>query len=245
MRRVIVDAQEEAFRLKHNYIGTEHLLLDALGEPEWVGGQALDRFGVGLDQVRDLIVQMIGTGSQPPSGHIPFTPRSKRVMELAAQESVQMGHEEVGTGHLLLGLVLEVDGVAGQVLASLGVELGAARAEVMELRAEGVTEPRPSRVLDEETGPIAIPQITEVDIGYGAAKRWALQSVLYVLAAIAVLLVGPPDSGLQTAGLIFLAPGVVVSLVKAVGRLGRWLRTVASLVFALAALIFVADSLIN
>jgi ribosomal protein S18 acetylase RimI-like enzyme len=130
-RRVIVLAQEESRLLNHNYIGTEHLLLGLVAEGEGVGGRALEALDISLSSVRVEIQEIIGRGQTPPAGHIPFTPRAKKVLELSLREALQLGHNYIGTEHLLLGLVREGEGVAAQVLGTLGVELDDVRMAVM------------------------------------------------------------------------------------------------------------------
>lgn len=130
-RRVVVLAQEEARLLNHNYIGTEHLLLGLLHEGEGVAAQTLGSLDVALEAVRARVEALIGEGAQSPSGHIPFTPRAKKVLELALREALQLGHSFIGTEHLLLGLIREGQGVGAQVLAELGVDLRRVRDQVV------------------------------------------------------------------------------------------------------------------
>jgi ATP-dependent Clp protease ATP-binding subunit ClpC len=111
-RRIVVLAQEEARRLDHNWIGTEHILLGLIREGEGVAARALESIGVSLDVVRQKVEEIIGRGQQAPSGHIPFTPRAKKVLELSLREALQLGDNYIGTEHILLGLVREGDGVA-------------------------------------------------------------------------------------------------------------------------------------
>jgi ATP-dependent Clp protease ATP-binding subunit ClpC len=122
-RRVVVQAQEEARMLKHSYIGTEHILLALIDEGDGAGGRALESLGIGLDAVRQQVEEIIGQGQYTSSTHIPFTPRAKRTLELSLTEAVQLGHDYVGTEHILLGLLREGDGVAAQVLVKLGADL--------------------------------------------------------------------------------------------------------------------------
>ena len=136
-RRVVVLAQEEARDLDHNYIGTEHLLLGLCHEGAGVAVDALEALGVSLAAVREQVEEIVGRGGQQPSGHIPFTPRAKKVLELSLRESQQLGHEYIGTEHLLLGLIREGQGVAARVLGNLGVDLGRARQQVIELLSAG------------------------------------------------------------------------------------------------------------
>jgi len=130
-RRVVVLAQGEARLLDHNYIGTEHLLLGLIAEGEGVGARALQALDVSLPSIRAQIEEIIGRGQTQPTGHIPFTPRAKKVLELSLREALQLGHNYIGTEHLLLGLVREGEGVAAQVLGNLGVELDDVRTVVM------------------------------------------------------------------------------------------------------------------
>ena len=119
-RRVVVLAQEEARMLNHDYIGTEHLLLALIREGQGVAAKALQSLGISLQAVRHQVEEIIGQGQGPKQGHIPFTPRAKKVLELSLREAHQLGHDYIGTEHLLLGLVREGHGVAAQVLAKLG-----------------------------------------------------------------------------------------------------------------------------
>ena len=130
-RRVVVLAQEEARVLNHNYIGTEHILLGLLHEGEGVAAKALESLGISLEAVRQQVEEIIGQGQQAPSGHIPFTPRAKKVLELSQREALQLGHDYIGTEHILLGLVREGDGVAAQVLVHLGADLNRVRQQVI------------------------------------------------------------------------------------------------------------------
>jgi ATP-dependent Clp protease ATP-binding subunit ClpC len=132
-RRVVVLAQEEARMLNHNYLGTEHLLLGLLRESGGVAAKALQSLGIGLEAVRHQVVEIIGEGHQAPSGHIPFTPRVKKVLELSLREAQLLGHDYVSTGHLLLGLLREGDGVAVQVLVRLDANLNLVRQQVIGL----------------------------------------------------------------------------------------------------------------
>ena len=132
-RRVVVLAQEEARLLNHNYIGTEHILLGLIHEGEGVAARALESMGISLESVRSQVVEIIGQGAQAPSGHIPFTPRAKKVLELSLREALQLGHNYIGTEHILLGLIREGEGVAAQVLQKLGAELHKVRQTVIQL----------------------------------------------------------------------------------------------------------------
>ena len=132
-RRVVVLAQEEARALNHNYIGTEHILLGLIQEGEGVAAKALESMGISLDAVRTEVKEIIGSGGHPPSGYIPFTPRAKKVLELALREALQLGHKYIGTEHILLGLIREGEGVAAQVLVKLGADLSRVRQQVIQL----------------------------------------------------------------------------------------------------------------
>src|ERR1039457_6465039 len=132
-RRVVVLAQEEARMLKHDYIGTEHILLGLIHEGEGVAAQALESLGISQEAVRQQVKEIIGQGQQAPSGHIPFTPRAKKVLELSLREALQLGHDYIGTEHILLGLIREGEGVAARVLANLGADLNLVRQQVVQL----------------------------------------------------------------------------------------------------------------
>lgn len=132
-RRVVVLAQEEARLLNHSYIGTEHILLGLIHEGEGVAAKALESLGISLEAVRAQVEEIIGQGGSSPSGHIPFTPRAKKVLELSLREALQLGHNYIGTEHILLGLIREGEGVAAQVLVKLGADLGRVRQQVIQL----------------------------------------------------------------------------------------------------------------
>ncbi|HKD98148.1 MAG TPA: ATP-dependent Clp protease ATP-binding subunit [Micromonosporaceae bacterium] len=161
-RRVVVLAQEEARMLNHNYIGTEHILLGLIHEGEGVAAKALESLGISLEGVRQQVEEIIGQGQQAPSGHIPFTPRAKKVLELSLREALQLGHNYIGTEHILLGLIREGEGVAAQVLVKLGADLNRVRQQVIQLlsgyqgkepaaagSAPGEAAPSTSLVLDQ------------------------------------------------------------------------------------------------
>ena len=132
-RRVVVLAQEEARLLNHNYIGTEHILLGLIHEGEGVAAKGLESLGISLEAVRSQVEELIGHGASSPSGHIPFTPRAKKVLELSLREALQLGHNYIGTEHILLGLIREGEGVAAQVLVKLGADLSRVRQQVIQL----------------------------------------------------------------------------------------------------------------
>jgi prophage maintenance system killer protein len=135
-RQAVTLAQEEARELDHNYIGTEHILLGLLRVPEGVAAKVLATFGVSPEAVRAQVEEIIGRGSETPRGHIPFTPRSKKVLELALREALQLGHNYIGTEHILLGLVREGEGVAAQIMVKLGADLPRVRQRVTEMLEE-------------------------------------------------------------------------------------------------------------
>jgi ATP-dependent Clp protease ATP-binding subunit ClpA len=148
-RRVVVLAQEEARELGHNYIGTEHILLGLIRERDGVAARALEALGIRLDAVRREVREIIGTGPGLPSGHIPFTPRAKKVLELSLREAQQLGHSYIGTEHILLGLIREGEGVAAQVLVRLGADLNRVRQQVIQVLHQGPGE--------EEAGVVELP----------------------------------------------------------------------------------------
>ncbi len=144
-RRVVVLAQDEAKMLNHNYIGTEHILLGLIHEGEGVAAKALEQMGISLEAVREQVEEIIGHGQTQPTGHIPFTPRAKKVLELSLREALQMNHSYIGTEHILLGLIREGEGVAAQVLIKLGADLNRVRNTVLQLLSgyQGTTEGQP------------------------------------------------------------------------------------------------------
>jgi ATP-dependent Clp protease ATP-binding subunit ClpC len=145
-RRAVVLAQEEARLLNHNYIGTEHLLLGLVHEEEGVAARTLRSLGVSLESVRHQVEEIVGTGESSPSGHIPFTPRAKKVLELALREAQRLGHNHIGTEHILLGLLREGEGVAAQVLVNLGAGLDRVRNQVVEVLSGAYSEGEPERL---------------------------------------------------------------------------------------------------
>ena len=154
-RRVVVLAQEESQRLSHNYIGSEHLLLGLLAEQEGVAARALESLNVTLTAAREQVEEIIGPGQQTPRGHIPFTPRAKKILELALREALTMGSEVIDTEHLLLGLIDEGDGVGAQILQRLGATAQAVREAVARLIT---AEPEAAEV----TGPGSEPRAVSV-----------------------------------------------------------------------------------
>jgi hypothetical protein len=163
-RRVLTYAQDEAQRLDHNYIGTEHFLLGLVREEESVAAHVLKAMGIGLPDVRRAVLFIVGRGDRPVPGEVGLTPRAKRVIELAIDEARRLGHRYIGTEHLLLGLVREGEGVAAGVLESMGVDLDRVRREVIRAVTTGVT-PQPTEPA--EDAPIS----HRVDIESGALER--------------------------------------------------------------------------
>jgi ATP-dependent Clp protease ATP-binding subunit ClpC len=162
-RRVIALAQEEARLLNHNYIGTEHLLLGLVHEGEGVAARALESLGIGLAAVRQRVEEAVGQGEQDPAGRIPFTPRAKKVLELSRREALALGHNYVGTEHILLGLLREGEGVAARVLVQLGADLNRVRQQVIQVLAEhqegGAARTRRAARRSRQPGPL--PEILE------------------------------------------------------------------------------------
>jgi ATP-dependent Clp protease ATP-binding subunit ClpC len=146
-RRVVVLAQQEARMLSHNYIGTEHLLLGLLADGGGTAARALESLGVTLDAAREQVREIVGEGQQAQTGHIPFTPRAKKVLELSLREALSLGDDHIGTEHLLLGLLAEADGVGAQIVVRLGASPRAVRDKVIELIG---SEPDPPAA---ESGP--------------------------------------------------------------------------------------------
>jgi ATP-dependent Clp protease ATP-binding subunit ClpC len=134
-RRVVVLAQDEARLRNHDYLGTEHLLLGLIREGEGVAVRALESLGISPEAVRAQVQEIIGQGQDAPTSHIPFTPRAKKVLEFSFREALQLNHDDIGTEHLLLGLIGEGEGVAAQVLTQFGADLSRVRQRVIELRS--------------------------------------------------------------------------------------------------------------
>ena len=177
-RRVVVLAQEEARRLNHNYIGTEHILLGLIREGEGVAAKALESLGISLGAVREQVEEIIGQGQQLLSGHFPFTPRAMKVVELAQREAQQLGHNYIGTEHILLGLIGEGEGAAAQVLVSLGAGLERVRQQVVELlypagRSAASYGPRPGKRARARLMEDAVARIGALDRRLAAIEHWA------------------------------------------------------------------------
>jgi ATP-dependent Clp protease ATP-binding subunit ClpC len=150
-RRVVVLAQEEARRLNHDYIGTEHMLLGLVHEGEGVAAKALESLDISLEAVRAQVEEIIGRGGQAPAGHIPFTPSAKKVLEFALREALVLGHNYIGTEHILLGVIREAEGVGAQVLENLGADLARVRQQVIQLLGGD-----PAKVREEGVGPTRV-----------------------------------------------------------------------------------------
>src|SRR5690242_13479360 len=222
-RRVVVLAQEEARMLNHNYIGTEHILLGLIHEGEGVAAKALESLGISLEAVRQQVEEIIGQGQQAPSGHIPFTPRAKKVLELSLREALQLGHNYIGTEHILLGLIREGEGVAAQVLVKLGADLNRVRQQVLQLlsgyqgkepaeassgRGEGT--PSSSLVLD-QFGRNLTQQAREGKLDPVIGREKEIERVMQVLSRRTKnnpVLIGEPGVG-KTAVVEGLAQGIV------------------------------------
>jgi ATP-dependent Clp protease ATP-binding subunit ClpC len=166
-RRVVVLAQEEARMLNHNYIGTEHILLGLIREGEGVAAKSLESLGISLDAVRQQVEEVVGQGQHVPSGHIPFTKRAKKALELSMRESIQLGHSYIGTEHILLGLIREGDGVAAQALVKLGADLNQVRQQVIQLLHGPGKRANPPLPDD------ALARIDALDRRLAAIERWA------------------------------------------------------------------------
>ena len=191
-RRVVVGAQEQARGLGHNYIGTEHILLGLLTEPEGVGARALDRFGITLSGVRAEVTAIVGTSDDQVKGHIPFTPRAKKTLEIALREALELHHNYIGTEHLLLGLMREKDGVGAQILCK-SADLDAIRMAVLDLVPAGQATPG-RRWLRRRSGapadePEELPTTPAADASMAEAARLAGSSPVgshhLLLAALA------------------------------------------------------------
>jgi ATP-dependent Clp protease ATP-binding subunit ClpA len=180
-RQVIVLAQDEARRFNHNYIGTEHLLLGLLAEPDGVAHRALLAAGVTLDDARTRVQAAVGTGKHTPGGHIPFTPRAKKVLELGLREALSLRHDYIGTEHLLLGLIREHDGLGTEVLTAAGVDLLSLRMRILDLvppgeLAEGKRRPfwaRSRHIVPLTADAVDVRTTTATDTSLDEARRLA------------------------------------------------------------------------
>jgi ATP-dependent Clp protease ATP-binding subunit ClpA len=169
-REVVVLAQDEARRLRHNYIGTEHLLLGLLREEEGIAARVLESLDVEVNEVRAQVARVVGQGDEATTGQIPFTPRAKKVLELSLREALSLNHSYIGTEHVLLGLVRENEGVAARILLDLGVDAEMVRKTVLE--SLGKEAPRPVPVL-----PYEIETLQRQAAAYGRLIGWTLFAV--------------------------------------------------------------------
>jgi ATP-dependent Clp protease ATP-binding subunit ClpC len=218
-RRVVVLAQEEARMLNHNYIGTEHILLGLIHEGEGVAAKALESLGISLEAVRQQVEDIIGQGQSAPTGHIPFTPRAKKVLELSLREALQLGHNYIGTEHILLGLIREGEGVAAQVLQKLGADLNRVRQQVIQLlsgytggkeAAPGEATPQGSTVLD-QFGRNLTQEARETKLDPVIGRQKEIERVMQVLSRRTKnnpVLIGDPGVG-KTAIVEGLAQDIV------------------------------------
>src|SRR5690348_1253728 len=219
-RRVVVLAQEEARMLSHNYIGTEHILLGLIHEGDGIAAKALESLGISLEAVRAQVEEIIGQGQQAPTGHIPFTPRAKKVLELSLREALQLGHNYIGTEHILLGLIREGEGVAAQVLQKLGADLNRVRQQVIQLlsghigKGEGQPSeaaPQGSMVLDQFGRNLTqLARETKLDPVIGREKE--IERVMQVLSRRTKnnpVLIGEPGVG-KTA----IVEGLATKIIK-------------------------------
>lgn len=164
-RRVLVLAQEEARLLNHSFIGTEHILLGLIHEEAGIAAKSLTSLGVSLEKVREAVEEIVGLQGTVPSGSPPFTPRAKKVFELALREALQLGHSYIGTEHILLGLIREGEGVAAQVLVKLGADLGKVRQAVIQLMSGNQAERAPEKINERD--------VTQLPtLGLKMTERW-------------------------------------------------------------------------
>src|ERR1700710_2978611 len=221
-RRVVVLAQEEARMLSHNYIGTEHILLGLIHEGEGVAAKAMESLGISLEAVRQQVEEIIGQGQQAPSGHIPFTPRAKKVLELSLREALQLGHNYIGTEHILLGLIREGEGVAAQVLVKLGADITRVRHQVIQMLSGFQGKETASAGAPQEGAPSSSLVLDQFGRNYTQAAREGkldpvigrekeIERVMQVLSRRTKnnpVLIGEPGVG-KTAGVEGLAQAIV------------------------------------
>ncbi|GAA0991188.1 hypothetical protein GCM10009555_078110 [Acrocarpospora macrocephala] len=191
-RRVVVLAQEEARLLQHNYIGTEHILLGLVREDEGVAAQALRDCGIDLAGVREKVREVIGLGTSAPMGHIPFTPRAKKVLELSLREALQFSHNYIGTEHILLGLIREGEGVAAQVLYEQGAHLQRVRERILDILGQPPGE-RPDEPLSQTFDPLSAAVTRRMNVQYPLLLR--IQASLDAINRRLDAMGAPPDPG--------------------------------------------------
>jgi ATP-dependent Clp protease ATP-binding subunit ClpC len=227
-RRVVVYAQQEAQMLNHNYIGTEHILLGLIHEGEGVAAKALESMAISLEAVRRQVEEIIGQGQDAPIGHIPFTPRAKKVLELSLREALQLKHNYIGTEHILLGLLREGEGVAAQVLQKLGADLNRVRQQVIQLlsgytggkeAAPGEATPQGSTVLD-QFGRNLTQEARETKLDPVIGREKEIERVMQVLSRRTKnnpVLIGEPGVG-KTA----IAEGLALRIVQGLSLGGEY-----------------------
>jgi hypothetical protein len=244
-RRIVVVAQEESRRLNHHYIGTEHFLLGMIESNDSVAAQVLISLGIDLASVRSQVLAIIGIGQGEIPSHIPITPRGKRVLEWSLREAIQLGHNHIGSEHILLGLLREGEGIATQVLNQAGVELEPARARIAEM-VDTDEAPLPIEIDAPATGTPLTRQVGDP----------ALVSVLYVAVALVAVVIEPPSPEIRLWGLASLLGGVLLWAGGAVigtgagsgprsRGMGRLLRVLGGLTLAAAASVFVLGALLQ
>jgi hypothetical protein len=189
-RRVVVLAQEEARRLNHNHIGTEHILLGLIHEGEGVAAASLESLGISLEAIREQIEGIIGQGRTSPAGSIPYTPRARKVLELSLREALQLGHHHIGTEHILLGLIREGRGAAAQVLVRLGADLARVREQVIQMLEDARGEEPETRPAAKGADPAARNQR-----GLLSEVLSRVESIDSRLAAVEQRVGGGPDTG--------------------------------------------------
>lgn len=242
---MVVLTQQESRRLRHDYIGTEHVLLGLIGVEDSIAARALSSLGLDLSEVSSHVVSTVGMGSAQPTGQIPFTPRTKKILELSLREAIGLDHKYIGSEHILLGLMREGEGVAAQVLGELGVELEPLRARIVEMVGRGIqplSAPTPER-------PSAITVTRD-------QRHPDLISVAFVLVALVAVQIEPPAAEIARWGLLSLLAGVLIwaggSVIGTAAdsgpratNAGRYLRVVGALVLAAAASVFVLGALLG